>query len=64
MKRKCFSSTDSTREVILLSLPNFATKIRMEINVPNDRDPEEYIEEMIDFIFNENIIYDIDWDFA
>ena len=35
----------------------------MQITVPQDRDPEEYIDEYIDSILADNMRYNADWEF-
>ena len=35
----------------------------MIISIPEDRDTEEYIDELLDCILNEDLRYNVDWDF-
>jgi len=36
----------------------------MEVRVPDDRDAEEYIDELLDSVFGEEARYDVEWDFT
>ena len=49
---------------IELTLSCFAPKIIMEIFVPNDRDAEEYIDELLESILAEEFRYNAEWDFV
>ena len=42
----------------------FCPSVTMEIVIPPDRDPEEYIDEYLDGILNENLRYNTDWYFC
>lgn len=42
----------------------FAPGFEMIISVPKDRDTEEYIDELLDGILNEDIKYNIEWNFV
>ena len=42
------------------SIPN----VVMKIEVPNDRDVEEYIDEFLDTILTEDLQYVVDWNFV
>ena len=42
----------------------FAPVITMEISIPNGRDDEEYIDELLDGILAEDLRYNAEWDFA
>lgn len=48
---------------IKLSLSCFAPTIKMEIDVPTDRDSEEYIDELLDSILSDEFRYNCEWDF-
>ena len=51
------------RKIVLI--PScFITKIVMEITVPKDRDEEEYIDEVLDSILNDEIRYNGEWAFC
>lgn len=42
----------------------FAPEFEMIIPVPTDRDDEEYIDELLDGILNDEFRYNIEWDFV
>lgn len=42
----------------------FAPEFEMVIPVPTDRDDEEYIDELLDGILNNEVRYNIEWDFV
>jgi hypothetical protein len=42
----------------------FHPKVQMIIDIPNNRDIEEYIDEFFDNILNEDIKYNIEWEFV
>lgn len=42
----------------------FAPQFEMIIAVPNDRDAEEYIDELLDGIFSDEVRYNAEWDFV
>ena len=42
----------------------YAPECFMEINVPEYRDAEEYIDEYLDGMLNDNIKWNCEWDFA
>lgn len=42
----------------------FAPEFKMAIRIPEDRDAEEYIDELLDSILNEDLRYNVEWDFA
>lgn len=48
---------------IELKLSCFSPAIRMEIDVPKDRDAEEYIDELLDSILNDEFKYNCEWEF-
>lgn len=47
-----------------LSLSCFAPSIVMEIFVPSDFDPEEYIDELLDSMLTDEFRYNCDWEFC
>lgn len=49
---------------IELKLSCFAPTIIMEIEVPYDRDAEEYIDELLESILAEEFRYNAEWDFV
>ena len=49
---------------IVVSPSCFAPSFTMEINIPNDRDDEEYIDELLDGILAEEFKYNVEWEFA
>lgn len=42
----------------------FAPTIVMEISIPDDRDAEEYIDELLDSILSDEFRYNAEWNFA
>ncbi len=42
----------------------FAPSFIMEIQIPKDRDDEEYIDEFLDGILSEEFRYNVEWEFA
>lgn len=52
------------RRTIYVKPSCFAPEFLMVIPVPNDRDAEEYIDELLDSILCEEFRYNIEWDFA
>ncbi len=42
----------------------FAPGFKMIISVHDDRDAEEYIDELLDSILNEDLRYNVEWDFC
>jgi hypothetical protein len=49
---------------IWLQFSCFAPTVIMEVAVPNNRDAEEYIDELLDGILREDFIYNAEWDFC
>lgn len=49
---------------IEVTLSCFAPTIIMEITIPSNRDAEEYIDELLDSILNDEFRYNIEWDFV
>ena len=49
---------------IKVSLSCFAPAIIMDIAIPENRDAEEYIDELLDTILTEEFRYNADWDFV
>ena len=49
---------------IRLDFGYFVPEIVIGIEVPEDRDAEEYIDELLDFMLNENMGYNVDWEFV
>lgn len=41
----------------------FAPGFEMVLSIPEDRDEEEYIDELLDGILNEDMKYNVEWDF-
>lgn len=41
-----------------------AHDFKMEIDVPTYRDTDEYIDEFLELIFNENLKYSAEWEFC
>jgi hypothetical protein len=48
---------------IELTLSCFSPTVIMEIIVPNDRDAEEYIDELLETILTEEFSYNAEWNF-
>ena len=48
---------------ILVKPSCFAPEFRMEIRIPEERDAEEYIDELLDSILAEEFRYNCEWDF-
>lgn len=42
----------------------FASEFEMIIPIPEDRDSEEYIDELLDGILNEDLRYNVEWGFV
>lgn len=42
----------------------FIPKFEMIILVPDNRDSEEYIDELLDGILNDDLRYNVEWDFS
>lgn len=42
----------------------FAPGFEMIISVPDDRDAEEWIDEMLEGILSEDFKYNVEWDFS
>lgn len=52
------------KRTIWVKPSTFAPEFEMIIPVPTDRDDEEYIEELLDGILNDEFRYNIEWDFV
>lgn len=52
-----------TKRTIWVKPSCFAPEFEMIISTPNDRDEEEYIDELLDGILNEDMKYNVEWDF-
>lgn len=48
---------------ILLNLSCFAPGIIMQIFIPEDREEEEYIDELLDSMLTEDFRYNAEWEF-
>lgn len=42
----------------------FISEFEMIIPVPDNRDSEEYIDELLDGILNDDLKYNVEWDFS
>lgn len=42
----------------------FSPEFEMIVSVPESRDAEEYIDELLDGILNEDLRHNVEWDFA
>lgn len=52
------------KKTILVKPSCFVSEFEMTISVPKNWDPEEYINELLDGILNEDLKYNTEWDFA
>lgn len=52
------------KRTILVKPSCFAPEFEIIISVPEDRDAEEYINELLDSILNEDLRYNVEWDFV
>jgi hypothetical protein len=51
------------KRTIWVKPSSLAPEFEMIISVPTDRDDEEYIDELLDGILNDEFRYNVDWDF-
>ena len=49
---------------IKVYLSCFAPEVKMEIDVPEDHDKEEYIDELLDSMLADEFRYNVEWDFC
>lgn len=52
------------KRTIWVKPSSLAPEFEMIIYVPTDRDDEEYIDELLDGILNDEFRYNVDWDFV
>ena len=52
------------RRTIWVVPSTFVPEFEMIVYVPDDRDAEEYIDELLDSILAEDLKYNVDWDFV
>lgn len=52
------------KRTIWVKPSTFAPEFEMIIPVPTDRDDEEYNDELLDGILNDEFRYNIEWDFV
>lgn len=52
------------KRTILVKPSCFAPEFEIIISIPEDRDAEEYIDELLDSILNEDLRYNVEWDFV
>lgn len=52
------------KRIILVRPSPFDPEFGMIISIPDDRDDEEYIDELLDRILGEEFRYNIEWDFV
>ena len=50
------------KRTILVRPSCLAPEFEIIISVPEDRDAEEYIDELLDSILNEDLRYNVEWD--
>ena len=48
---------------ILVKPSCFSPEFEMIIRIPDERDSEEYIDELLDSILNDEFRYNVEWDF-
>lgn len=51
------------KRTIIASMSCFHPEIEMTISIPDDRDDEEYIDELLDSILKEDLKYNVEWSF-
>lgn len=56
-------SPQAERRTIVLTPDCFHPECKMEIAIPAGRDAEEYIDEYLDSMLNENIRFNVEWEF-
>lgn len=64
LSKKTFSVPTVERRTILIQASSFAPEFKMIISIPEERDAEEYIDELLDRILVDELRYDIEWDFV
>ncbi len=52
------------RRTILVKPSCFAPEFEIIISIPEGRDAEEYVDELLDSILNEDLRYNVEWDFV
>lgn len=52
------------KTAIWIRLSRLAPGFEMRIPVPEGRDEEEYIDELLDEIINEDLRFNVEWDFC
>ena len=52
------------KRTILVRPSCLAPEFEIIISAPEDRDAEEYIDELLDSILNEDLRYNVEWDFV
>lgn len=52
------------RRTILVEPSCFAPEFEMSIHVPENRDDEEYIDELLDRILSDDFKYNAEWNFV
>lgn len=52
------------KRTILVSPSPFDPEFEMIISIPENRDDEEYIDELLERILGEELRYNIEWDFV
>ena len=54
----------SVERTVIVKPDCFTPEIKMIVTIPADWDAEEYIDELLDHILNENMRYNCEWTFA
>lgn len=62
-KKKITPIVSVERKTILIKASSFAPEFKMIISIPEERDDEEYIDELLDRILVDELRYDVEWDF-
>lgn len=57
------SKKETKPTVISVSPSTFIPSFKMIINVPVSVDAEEYIDDLLESFINEDIFYNLEWDF-
>lgn len=63
-KERRIQRNSMEQRTIVVKPSCFAPEFEMIISVPEDKDTEEYIDELLDGILNEEFRYHVEWDFV
>lgn len=53
-----------TEKTIALYLGTSAVPIKITLNIPDSRDAEEYIDDLLDGLLNDSVKYNSEWEFV